>query len=290
MEFNTYNKNDNSELRKLQLTILKIIKLFTNICDIHGLRYFMVGGTMLGAIRHKGFIPWDDDVDLGMPREDYEKFLTIVGDYLPNEYSLLNYKSNPEYQRYFSRIVNNNVKIYNNSNSKEIVENAWIDIFPYDGMPDGKFNQKLHFAYMTGWRLLYHASCFEELVNLNRPGRPVYQQAMINFLKVTKFGQGLDTFKLMKRIERGLMKYPYDSSNTLVSFFGAYMTREIIDKEILGELQEYPFEDTVFKGAEHYDKFLKHYYGNYMIPPSDEQKDKHSIREIEYLNSEEVTK
>ena len=71
MEFNTYNATDNSELRKLQLTILDIIKLFAKICEKHHLRYFMVGGTMLGAVRHKGFIPWDDDVDMGMPRADY---------------------------------------------------------------------------------------------------------------------------------------------------------------------------------------------------------------------------
>lgn len=286
MGFNTYNKEDNSELRKLQMVILDIIKLFADICDKHHLRYFMVGGTMLGAIRHKGFIPWDDDVDMGMPREDYEKFMSIVQDELPKGYSFLNYKSNPEYHRYFSRIVNNNVRIYNNSNSVEIIENAWLDIFPYDGMPEGKLQKKIHFAYLTGWRFLYHASCFDELVNLNRPGRPAYQQAIINFLSTTKLGQGLNTYRLMIKIERGLRKYQFDASNTVVSFFGAYMTREIIDKRIFGKLQHYQFENTNFFGAEYYDEFLSHYYGDYMIPPSDTNKNKHNIRKIEYLNEE----
>lgn len=282
MEFNTYNAENNSELRKLQMTILDIIKLFADICEKHHLRYFMVGGTMLGAARHKGFIPWDDDVDMGMPRPDYEKFLSIVKEELPEGYAFRNYKSDAEYKRYFSRIVDKNVEIYNNSNTKEIVENAWLDIFPYDGMPAGKLQQKIHFWHMTGWRLLYHMSCFEELVNLNRPGRPKYQQAIINFLHKTKVGHNLNTKKLMHRIEKGLCKYDYDSADTVVSFFGAYMEREIIDKRILGKLAYYPFEDTQFLGAEHYSEFLSHYYGDWETPPSDAQKDKHSIRKIIY--------
>lgn len=282
MEFNTYNATDNSELRKLQLTILDIIKLFAKICEKHHLRYFMVGGTMLGAVRHKGFIPWDDDVDMGMPRADYEKFMTIVKEELPEGFIFLNYKQTDGYERYFSRIVNKNVEIYNESNSVGIVENAWLDIFPYDGMPRGKVRQQIHFWYLTGWRLLYHMSCFEKLVNLNRPGRPKYQQTIINFLRVTKLGRNLNTKKIMYKIEKGLRKYSYDSSDTVVSFFGAYMTKEIISKDVFGELSYYPFEDTKFLGAEHYDTFLTHYYGSWRTPPSDAQKDKHSIKKIVY--------
>lgn len=284
MEYNMYNQENNSELRKLQMVTLDIIKLFADICEKHNLRYFMVGGTMLGAVRHKGFIPWDDDVDMGMPRPDYERFMKIVHKELPAGYSFLNYKQNKQYKRYFSRIVNNNVKIYNNSNSVEIIENAWLDIFPYDGMPEGKLRQKLHFYRLTFWRVMYHASCFDELVNLNRPGRPKYQQMIINFIHKTKFGHNFNTYKLMRRIEKGLRKYDYDKSGTVVSFFGAYMQKEIISKKIFGKLAKYDFEDTKFWGAEHYDTFLRHYYGDYMTPPADADKDKHSIRKIEYNN------
>ena len=284
MEFNTYNKDDNSELRKLQLTILDLIKMFAEICEKHHLRYFMVGGTMLGAARHQGFIPWDDDVDMGMPRPDYEKFIKIVSDELPEGFKFLNYKTDSSYRRYFSRLVNTNVEIYNNSNSVEIIENAWLDIFPYDGMPKNKIAQKIHFWYLTGWRLLYHMSCFDELVNLNRPGRPKYQQVIINCLAKVKVGRKLNTYKLMSKIERGLCKYNYDQAETVVSFFGAYMTREIIDKKVFGKLQYYTFEDTKLLGAEHYDEFLSHYYGEWKLPPSDANKDKHSIRKIVYKN------
>ena len=91
-----YNKTDNSELRALQMVILNIARIFADICERHHLRYYMVGGTMLGAIRHHGFIPWDDDMDVALPRPDYEKFLDIVREELPAGYTFLNYKQDGE--------------------------------------------------------------------------------------------------------------------------------------------------------------------------------------------------
>lgn len=277
-----YNVEDNSELRNLQLVELNIMKLFAGICEKHNLRYYLVGGTMLGAVRHKGFIPWDDDMDVGMPRPDYEKFLEIVRDELPEGYDFLNYKQNEEYKRYFSRLVDKGVKITNASNTNTIVENAWLDIFPFDGMPSGKIRQFFHFWHMTFWRFFYHASCFDELVNLNRPGRPFYLQMIINFVSFTHIGSKLNTKKLMRKIEKGLMKYDYDSSEYMVSFFGAYMMREIVDKKMLGEGAKYQFEDAMLNGPVMYDEFLTHFYGDYMKPPSDDDKDKHNIEKIEY--------
>ena len=174
-----YNAEDNSELRKLQQVELGIIKVFSDICEKYGLRYYLVGGTMLGAVRHHGFIPWDDDMDVGMPRPDYERFAKIVQNELPSGYQFLNYKKDSTYKRYFSRLVDVSVKVYNASNTKTITESAWLDIFPFDGMPTKKLCQKIHFWHLTVIRFFYHASCFDELVNLNRPGRAWY----LRFLK-----------------------------------------------------------------------------------------------------------
>nr|WP_275982079.1 LicD family protein [Ohessyouella blattaphilus] len=269
-------------MRKLQLIELEIIKLFVEICEKYNLRYYLVGGSMLGAVRHKGFIPWDDDTDVGMPRPDYEKFLDIVENELPNDYGFLNYKRHKEYKRYFSRIVNMKVKIHNGSNTKAIVENVWLDIFPFDGMPANPVRRQLHFWHLTVNRFFYHASCFEELVNLNRPGRAWYLQVAIKVLSVIRIGRNLDTKKILLKIEKGLMKYSYDDSSYMVSFFGAYLAREIIDKRILGQGAKYQFEDLVLNGPERYDEFLTHFYGDYMKQPKDTLKDKHNIMRIEY--------
>lgn len=271
-----------TNLRRLQLTELGLLKLFARICEKHHLRYYLSGGTLLGAVRHKGFIPWDDDADVAMPRPDYEKFLTIVRSELPEGYSFLNYKQDPAYHRYFCRITDTRVKITNDSNTKRLIEDAWLDIQPCDGMPSGALGRKIHFWYWTFWRFLYRASCFEELTNLNRPNRPFYIRAAIRFLKITKFGANLNTFKLMTRIEKGLMKCDFDKCTHFVCFFGQYMTREIFDKKVLGAYAPYEFEDGVFKGPEDADAMLRQFYGDYMTPPSGADKLKHDITNISF--------
>ncbi len=279
----SYNQEDNSELRKLQLVELEIMRIFSEICEKHHFRYYLVGGTMLGAVRHRGFIPWDDDMDVGMPRPDYEQFLEVVRTELPEGYAFLNYKQDEAYKRYFSRIVNTRVRVYNASNTETIVEEAWLDIFPFDGMPSSALRQKLHFWHLTGIRFFYHASCFDELVNLNRPGRAWYLRAAIKFISVTHIGAHMDTKKLMRRLEKLLMKYPYDNCDYMISFFGAYMTKEIVNKNLLGEGAPYPFENLTLNGPVKFDEFLTHFYGDYMQVPADADKDKHNIQKIEYL-------
>lgn len=274
-----YNIEDNTELRALQLVELEIMKVFVKICEKHKLRYAMIGGTMLGAIRHKGFIPWDDDIDVGMPREDYEKFLTIVRDELPEHYDFLNYKQNPDYLRYFSRVVDTRVEVFNASYARTRVEHAWIDIFPLDGMPKTKLGRYIHFWHMTAWKFFYHASCFDELVNLNRAGRPAYQRMLIKFMQVTRIGSRMDTRKLMLRLEKLMTRYSVEDHEYGISLFGAYMLKEIMPKRIFGEGALYPFEDSAFVGPVEYDEFLTLLYGDYMTPPKD--KNKHTIEKIE---------
>lgn len=277
-----YNSEDNSQLRALQLTELEVLRIFSDICRKHNLRYYMVGGTMLGAVRHKGFIPWDDDADVAMPRPDYEKLISIAASEMPSGYAFLNYRTDPDYHRCFSRIVDTRVTVVNASNTEVLKENAWLDIFPLDGMPKTKAGQTFHFWHMTFWRFLYLASDFERLVNLNRPGRAKYLQLMISFLQKTHFGSGLNTLKLMARLERLLKKYPFDDCDVIVSFFGAYMTREIIRKDLFGKGTDYPFEDLILKGSDRPDEFLTHFFGDWRTPPADSDKDKHDIQAIEY--------
>lgn len=221
-------------------------------------------------------------MDVGMPRPDFEKFAQIVHDELPEGFEYRNYKQTADYKRAFAKLVNTRVTLTNNSNTKVTFENAWLDIFPFDGMPANRFMQLVHFWRMTFRRFLYRASCFEEMVNLNRPGRPLYLRIIIKLLAITHFGANMDTKKLLAKNERGLARYGYDESPFMVSFFGQYMTKEIVDKKLLGKGAKYSFEGYEFNGPEKYDEFLTQFYGDYMKPPADSDKNKLNISKIEY--------
>ena len=278
----SYRESDNSELRRLQLCELNLLKTFAKICEKNNLRYFMIGGTMLGAVRHKGFIPWDDDVDVAMPRPDYQKFLKIVRKQIPSYMELLNYKKDEDYLRYFSRLVDRRVTIYNDSNSETLLENAWIDIFPFDGSPNNRLIRTAWFWGLCAMRVQYHFSCFDQMVNLMRPNRPLYQRLIIRFGQIFKVGRGADTKVILRRIEHHLRKYPYDDSDYVLNFFGAYVQKELIPKSWLQSGTKYAFEDTKLNGPVSYDIYLKNFFGNYRKPPADSDKDKHTITKIEY--------
>lgn len=281
-----YNKSDNSQLRRLQMHELNLLKQFADVCEKNHLRYFLIGGTMLGAYRHHGFIPWDDDIDVGMPRKDYEKFLKIAPEYLPDYIRLLNYRKTPDYLRYFSRLTDTHVKIYNDSNSETLVENAWMDIFPLDGTPNHQWHRYFWFLSLCVLRVMYHFSCFDQMVNLMRPGRPFYQRAIIWVGKTFRIGRHLDSRRILNRIDRRLRRYPYDRSRYVVNFFGAYVQKEIIPRSFFGKGRKYPFEDVRLYGPQRPKIYLTNFYGDFMKPPTDDQKDKHTITKIEYTDME----
>lgn len=282
-----YNQKDNSQLRQLQLYELNLLKTFADICEKNNLRYYMIGGTMLGAVRHKGFIPWDDDIDIGMPREDYVRFLEIAQKSLSHQYKILNYKKDKDYLRYFSRLVDTRVKIYNDSNTDTLIENAWMDIFPLDGTSNIGFVRNLQFLMLCVNRVMYHFSCFEQMVNLMRPGRPKYQQLIIKFGMKFKVGRRRDSKAILDKIDRKLQRYSFDKSDYVMNFFGAYVKKEVLPREWFGEAKKYQFEDAMLNGPAEYDIYLRQFYGEYQIPPSDEHKDKHTITKIEYIEEDD---
>ena len=104
-------KERENELRRLQLVELDILKEFLRICDKYHLRYYALGGTLLGAVRHKGFIPWDDDVDIGMPRPDFCRFEQVIEKELPDYFHYLSYKNTADYHHYVPRMTDSRVKV-----------------------------------------------------------------------------------------------------------------------------------------------------------------------------------
>ena len=99
-----------NNVRKVQMTQMEILRLFMDICERHRLRWYMIGGSLIGVLRHKGFIPWDDDIDIGMPRKDYDKFVSLQAEY-PDGYGLTCHGNTPEWQFNFSQFIDKEAEI-----------------------------------------------------------------------------------------------------------------------------------------------------------------------------------
>ena len=123
----------NEESFKLKAKELEIFKVIIDICDRLNLRYYVIGGTLIGAIRHKGFIPWDDDIDIGMMRKDYDIFLREAPKYLPEQYFLQTVWSDPEYLNCFAKVRDSNTTFVEIPVAKrKINHGVFVDVFPLD--------------------------------------------------------------------------------------------------------------------------------------------------------------
>lgn len=258
---------------------LEIVREVVRICDEYGLKYYMLGGTMLGAIRHKGFIPWDDDIDLGMPRNDYEKFLEIAPKIMSDHLKLVNYQTDPNYHYYITRILDTATKVIENRFVSEgKYTNVSIDIFPLDGSPNNPIVRKFHCK-----RLLLHRAAsslhFKNLIDKRR--RPFIEEIMLWFIKLFPTDKIFNFYNQLAICDKMLKSYDMDSSKYTGNLMGAYRDRELIPTAWYGEDSYYDFENIRLRGIKEYDKYLSQLYGDYMqLPPIDERRIHFTIIEV----------
>jgi lipopolysaccharide cholinephosphotransferase len=160
-----YDNMDKKILKKLQDTELEILCDIDRVCRENNIKYFLMFGTLLGAVRHKGFIPWDDDIDIGMEREDYEKFLKIAPKKLKSKFSIDNININKNYYLPYLKVKNNNT-IFLEKNAVNYNGNngMWVDIFPFDNYKTNKkgFLFKLKFKFIS----FFHGIMIYRTLNL----------------------------------------------------------------------------------------------------------------------------
>ena len=262
-------------LRELQLCELELVRDVVKICQRHGLQLYMMGGTLLGAVRHQGFIPWDDDVDLGLSREDYERFLRVAPAELRPGYGLRHFASDPDMPYYPAQVVNPSFEILDTSAQVAKTRCAWIDLFPLDGLPRGRVAFFLHKYRLLYLRLMLKYSQFSQVVAVNLAHRPLHERILIGVGKHLHLERRLDTRKRMTLIDRCLKKYPFEGADRVVNFMGAYKFREMFPKTVYEARAEYPFEDMTLPGPRDYDRVLRQMYGEYMTPLPVEEQNKH---------------
>lgn len=259
---------------------MDIVKEVVRICNAHGFKYYMLGGTMLGAIRHKGFIPWDDDIDLGMPREDYEAFLELADKELAHHLKVVNYRNDPNYMYYITRVQDTQTRVVEerigNDNKYTC---ASIDIFPIDGTPNNPLLRKLYF-----FRVLYHRAlmslCYKDSIDRKRK-RSKKEKLLLWIMERIPVEKLTTPYKQKCKIDKLLRKQKVAGSKYIGNIMGAYRTREIVPADFYGEGAMYPFEDMELRGMAKADEYLTYTYGDYMqLPPEEQRKTHFKILEI----------
>ncbi|MEB6053356.1 LicD family protein [Enterococcus gallinarum] len=263
-------------LRKVQLAELAILDEIVRICEEYKIIYYISGGTYLGAVRHGGFIPWDDDADIAMPRSEFDKFISIAKTELKENFEIKTYQGDPEYPYYVPKVIDKSVKLLDKSGMYEKIVPAWVDIFPLDGLPKNEFLCSIHKFRLLCLRALYNLSNFDTLVKVNKKDRPFIEKILIFIGKNTNIFSFLDSRKRMDAITKCLKLYSEDKSEIYMNFMGSYKFKSILSKkEIYGNGASYSFEDRLLNGPENFDAYLTQIYGNYMEIPNIEDQNKH---------------
>jgi lipopolysaccharide cholinephosphotransferase len=247
------SKKENT--RKLQLALLDILTAIDKICTKHNLRYYLIAGTLLGAVRHKGFIPWDDDADIALPRKDYETLIKHANKWLPAEYELVSGDKTPHYPYQFARIQDKRTT-YILRRSFDYVGGVPIDIFPLDGMTSNPIKQHIHYCkYRILEKMMYY-----NLVDPYKHGKG------IRSIYIQLCHKLFSTVWLHKTLDRIQKEYDYEAS-PLVADHDNNMSRGILTKEVYGTPTQILFEGRSFYGVQQPEAYLTHCYGKYMEIP-----------------------
>jgi len=245
-------------MTEMQVKLLEMLSWLTDYLERHNIIYYIVGGTMLGAIRHKGFIPWDDDIDIALPRDEYNKL--ILGFNNNGEKYVLEtpYDNNSDYLYTYSKLYDSTTTLIERQRHN-IKRGIYIDIFPLDGLGNSVEDAKKMF------KVVNKKNCFlmTQTCAIRKQRKVIKNMAIlvsrsIPFFNIKKYSLKVDKFASQKQ---------YDASKYIANLSGSYGEKEIVDKCLFGNPTNYSFENIIVKGPEFGEKYLSQLYNDWMILP-----------------------
>ena len=263
-----------NELQKIEFDLFIC---FDSICQKLNINYFLLSGSALGAVRHAGFIPWDDDLDVGMFRDDYNKFIEMAPKFLPEYMFLQNYKSDPAFPLAFSKLRNSNTTFIETALANfNMNHGIYIDIFPLDGYPNTASEQKQLKRKKRNYRR-------KLLCGFDMP-RGLKGGALAWVLRV--LGYHKKTAKILAAYEAYISKYSVKDSDIICSHGNRYGEKDYIPKDCYGEGTLLEFEGVRVRIPEKYDEYLMRLYGDWRTPPPvDERKEIHQCKHVDTKKS-----
>lgn len=250
-------------MTQLQTAELEILIQFDSLCRELGVTYYLVCGSALGAVKYGGFIPWDDDIDVAMPRNDYEVFLQKAPEMLPKGLFLQNFHSEPRFPQIYSKLRNSaTTYIESSAAALPINHGIFIDIFPLDGYPAGKLaHKRLEFMKKQYTGMMYTA------YDLPRSGKGKLLCSLFRALGVHR-----RTDRIAARLDRLIRKYPAVPGGILCNHGNWQGVLDYAPYDWFGDGAEATFEGLRVRVPVRYDEYLHRKYGDYRLdPPKEEQ-------------------
>lgn len=282
--------NVNSDaLRKIQLCEFLCLKEIKRICEKNSIPYFLIGGTLIGAVRHKGFIPWDDDIDVGMLRKDYDRFLEIAKTDINKEKFFLQTTQTEDgccdYE--IARVRLNGTHFVENHRQNLSLHNGFfVEILPYDDLPPTKKECIRYSKYFKRMKkILGIRKGYKYKVYNNKLKRFIFY-VIANFTRIIPFKI------LHDKMVNYHLKYYETNSEKVFLLSGAYNCfRESHLRSSFYETTELEFEGELFSVPKNYDMFLREQYGDYMqLPPEEKRCGKLVVKNIDFGNYENICK
>ncbi len=256
------------KVKKIQKIVFAMLCDIDDFCRENNITYYLSGGSCLGAVRHKGFIPWDDDADLMMPRKDYERFLKLFSKKCQERYGVGALSVDPEWQIQYARVWDKNT-VWRSKNFNFRNMGIFIDIFPIDGLPKSKFGRKLFYKRL---KLICEIGKEASRTEFRKENHYILLRKIIGMI-ARPFG----TRYFSKRLNHIAAKHDFDTSEYVACCMPVhYGERETILRKHMEKRAYLQFEGREFPVPVGYKKYLSNLYGDYMKIPKDAEENGYS--------------
>lgn len=263
---------------KLKEAMLDLLVEVKRVCDLNKIDYFLIGGTLIGAIRHSGYIPWDDDIDLGILRENFTLFKEACDRDLDERYHLVSYHNDVDNPNiYYKLKIKGTTYVEDLSKQNRSNKEVFIDIFPFDHAPNSEEDSIKQGRKIAYYRRLLSLKCHIDFSN----NKSIIKNIINGFLKLVASFYSLD--KLYAINESLVRQFNDKDTDYVVNAFGSYSyMRERERRSIFTDLIEVEFEGYFFKVPRNYHAYLTTVYGDYMqLPPVDQRFGRHEICKLD---------
>ncbi len=266
-------KITSQEMMQIQIKILEYI---IDICDKNNIEYFMIGGSLIGTIRHNGFIPWDDDIDIALLREDYNRLLNILLKTQNTQYKVIDKITQKDYFYPFFKVMDKTT-ILKEKKFKEIKEyGIYVDVFAIDGLPkEEKLLNKRYKKQKNLQRLIFlnNAKKIEE----KNPIKKIGKQLLVIYSHI------IGNKRILEQYDKVCTKYSAKKTEYAISNWPIYKKeKEIHKSKNFYKMKKHKFESLEVKVPVNYDEVLKTTFNDYMNPPPEEERKSHHEIEVYY--------